>query len=65
MKGATAEPWVRKIRRPSKHKVTIGGPNHHFLRTFIKSHNSDIIENLLGIVPHPIYSIKRLTDSPW
>jgi len=56
MNGATAEPWVRKIRRPSKHKVTIGGPNHHFLRTFIKSHNSDIIENLLGMGPPALFT---------
>ena len=49
MKGAAAEPWVITISRPNRINVVKMGPNHHFLRTFIKAQSSPIILSLLGM----------------
>ena len=37
------------MSKPKRMMVVKIGPNHHFLRTFIKAHNPDMILNLLGI----------------
>ena len=43
--GAIADPSVRTIKAPKRaRKITIGA-NHHFLRTFRKSQNSESIES--------------------
>lgn len=49
MKGATADPCVMTISKPKRMSVLNIGPNHHFLRTFMKAQSSDMILNLLGI----------------
>jgi hypothetical protein len=49
MKGAAAEPWVMTISSPNRINVVKMGPNHHFLRTFIKAQSSPIILSLLGM----------------
>src|SRR5262245_38758396 len=41
MNGATAEPCVKTISRPSSASITTIGPSHHFLRTFMKAHSSE------------------------
>ena len=64
MKGATADPCVMTISKPNRMSVLNIGPNHHFLRTFMKAQSSDMILNLLGILLAFPYPIKRLTDSP-
>ncbi len=46
MNGATALPSVRTKSRPSRIKITIGGPSHHFLLTRRYSQISATIENL-------------------
>ena len=51
MKGAMAEPSVSTMINPNSSRKTTIGPNHHFLRTFRKSQNSDSIDNLL--IPAP------------
>ncbi len=46
-----AEPSVSTMINPNSSRKTTIGPNHHFLRTFRKSQNSDSIDNLL--IPAP------------
>ena len=40
-----AEPSVRTSNAPNKTRNKIIGANHHFLRTFKNTQNSDIIDN--------------------
>lgn len=46
MNGAIADPSVKIISAPKIARKNIIGINHHFFRTFIKSHNSFKIESL-------------------
>ncbi len=46
MNGATALPSVRTKSRPSRIRITIGGPSHHFLLTRRYSQISARRENL-------------------
>lgn len=45
MNGAIAEPSVRTISMPRITKASIIGPNHHFFRSFRKSHISSMEDN--------------------
>lgn len=50
MKGANALPCVATSSSPSNNSITTMGPSHHFFRTFMKAHNSlmmdeDMAEN--------------------
>jgi len=45
MNGAKAEPSVRIIKVPKRARKIMIGANHHFLRTFRKSQNSERIES--------------------
>ena len=49
MKGATALPWLKTIRRLKSNIMKTMGPSHHFLRSFINPQNSERIENLLPL----------------
>src|SRR5262245_41141972 len=44
MNGATAEPSVSTISTESRSIVITIGPNHHFLRTFMKAQSSPKID---------------------
>ena len=45
MKGATAVPSVRKIKKPNKNKKIIIGASHHFFLSDKNSQNSFKIDN--------------------
>ena len=55
-----AEPSVSTMINPNNSKKTTIGPNHHFLRTFRKSQNSDRIDNLLIPVPQNLKGSLKL-----
>ena len=42
MKGATADPWLRTIKKPNKASTIIIGNNQYFFLSFKKSKNSFI-----------------------
>ncbi len=44
MKGATAEDSAKVMRRARRRRMIIGGPSHHFLRTFKNSQSSMAME---------------------
>ena len=44
MKGATAEDSAKRIKKLKSKRMMMGGPSHHFLRTFKKSQSSTAIE---------------------
>ena len=45
MKGATAVPSVKKIKKPNKKRKMIIGANHHFFLSSINSIISFIMDN--------------------
>jgi hypothetical protein len=49
MKGATALPWLKTIRRLKSNIMKTMGPSHHFLRSFMNPQNSERMENLLQL----------------
>ncbi len=56
MNGAIADPSVKIIRAPNNTRKIMIGANHHFLRCFRKSQNSDKIESLdIFIAPTLIF----------
>ncbi len=46
MKGPTADDSAKMMSRPSSKRMRMGGPSHHFLRTFRNSQSSAMIEAL-------------------
>lgn len=51
MKGASADPCVSTINPPSNTRKTMIGSSHHFLRIFKNCQSSDMIDNLLILLP--------------
>ena len=61
--GAIADPSVRTIKAPKRaRKITIGA-NHHFLRTFRKSQNSESIESF-DIACSQLFEFDGINPSP-
>ena len=62
MKGAIAEPSVRIIKAPNNTRKIMIGANHHFLRTFRKSQNSESIESFDIVNPY-LYEFNGIIPS--